>query len=108
MPVRFACPSCRSAFTVPDGDAGKKAECPVCRQRVRVPVPRRLKTVLGEEVSVLAPDPGRDRGPPADPLPAAYDPGPLPELPPVESRRGRAGVLAFFLVGTVFLVGFGV
>src|SRR6478609_12156619 len=47
--IHFACPECKTAYTVNDRDAGKKSDCKVCGQRLEVPKPpARQKTVLGE------------------------------------------------------------
>jgi transcription elongation factor Elf1 len=48
MSIRFACPVCKTDYTVNDRDAGKKAECKTCGQRLQVPPSQRAKTVLGE------------------------------------------------------------
>jgi hypothetical protein len=50
MPITFACPKCRESVTRSDSDAGSKIVCPVCNQKLRVPVPptQADKTVLGE------------------------------------------------------------
>lgn len=82
MPIRFACPSCRTAYTVNDRDAGKKAECKACGQRLQVPAPPRNQTVLGE---LLPPDHG-PAGPPADAAPTARHP--MPDLEPAPPRPG--------------------
>jgi hypothetical protein len=50
MSIYFACPVCKTAYTVADRDAGKKSDCKACGQRLQVPSPKRLKTVLGEEL----------------------------------------------------------
>jgi hypothetical protein len=38
--IRFACPKCRTAFRVRADRAGKRASCPACGQRLRVPRPK--------------------------------------------------------------------
>ncbi len=48
VPISYSCPVCKSPYSVPDADAGKKSECSKCGQRIQVPAPRRNKTVLGE------------------------------------------------------------
>jgi hypothetical protein len=65
MSIRFACPVCKTGYTVRDQDAGKKSDCKTCGQRLEVPKPR-AKTVLG-------------RLEPADPEP---DPPAFGDLPP--------------------------
>src|SRR5215218_4585519 len=52
MSIRFACPACKTAYTVNDRDAGKKSECKTCGQRLQVPAPQRAKTVLGEALPI--------------------------------------------------------
>ena len=86
MAIRFACPACETAYTVNDRDAGKKADCKKCGQRLQVPSPPRLKTVLGEvlpdALSTRPPAgharPAMGRLEPAGPgaLPASPVPGP--------------------------------
>jgi DNA-directed RNA polymerase subunit M/transcription elongation factor TFIIS len=55
MSIRFACPVCKTAYTVDQSNAGKKAACPKCGQRVQVPAPVRAKTVLGEVLPLTPP-----------------------------------------------------
>jgi predicted Zn finger-like uncharacterized protein len=45
--IRFACPSCQSAFSVADDKAGLKTKCPQCGQRVEVPNPRNVTMAGG-------------------------------------------------------------
>jgi hypothetical protein len=35
--MTFSCPSCATAFTVPDDKAGKRTTCPKCKTRLTVP-----------------------------------------------------------------------
>jgi len=123
MPIRFNCPACRSAFTVTDADAGKKAACPTCGQRLHVPVSQRLRTVLAEEAPVLVrptpaapvlvrelPESAPPSPAPAPAYAAARDPiPPLPSLPTyTEPERGRltgAGIGVLAAVAVVLLVG---
>lgn len=37
MPIRVVCPSCSKVLKAPDTLAGKRAKCPACRGRVKVP-----------------------------------------------------------------------
>lgn len=37
MPIRFACPSCRTRLTAPEDSAGGSVRCPKCRVVDRVP-----------------------------------------------------------------------
>lgn len=48
MSIRFACPVCKTTYTVNEKNAGQKADCKKCGQRLEVPAPLRAKTVLGE------------------------------------------------------------
>ncbi len=46
---KFQCPTCRSIIVAPDEAGGRKASCPKCTQRLKIPMPRsRAKTVLGK------------------------------------------------------------
>lgn len=59
MAIRFACPVCKTEYTVNDREAGEKSECKVCGQRLEVPKPpQRLKTILGEVIVDESPAPG--------------------------------------------------
>jgi HJR/Mrr/RecB family endonuclease len=57
MAIIFACPVCKTSYTVIDADAGKKSDCKRCGQRLQVPAPPRAKTILGEIVPPGAPKP---------------------------------------------------
>src|SRR5262245_31850159 len=72
MPIRFACPVCKSVMKVPHAAAGKKGDCPNCGQRLQIPAPPN-RTVLGEP---LPAQPAR--------LPDPHDPSPeaMPAGPP--------------------------
>jgi hypothetical protein len=111
--IKFACPICKTPYTVNDRDAGKKADCKVCGQRLQVPASARRKTVLGEELAddypAAAPPPADDP-PPADPSPAEsyyepsrerYDEPP----PPSGMSAGHIGVLIFSVAALLFAVG---
>lgn len=52
MSIRFACPMCKTSYSVDDADAGKKSDCKKCGQRLQVPEPPRSRstTVLGESL----------------------------------------------------------
>lgn len=54
MPIHFACPSCKTTYTVDDKHAGKKSNCARCGQRLQVPTPMpvRNKTILGDFLPV--------------------------------------------------------
>jgi hypothetical protein len=52
--IRFACPLCKTTYTVEDRDAGTKSECKTCGQRLQVPAKPPAKTILG----VIEPDNG--------------------------------------------------
>ncbi|WP_157369818.1 MJ0042-type zinc finger domain-containing protein [Zavarzinella formosa] len=39
MSIVFACPTCKTQYTVNDQDAGKKSNCKKCGQRLQVPAP---------------------------------------------------------------------
>jgi predicted Zn finger-like uncharacterized protein len=36
MAIRFACPVCKTAYTVNDKNAGQKTDCTKCGQRLQV------------------------------------------------------------------------
>jgi hypothetical protein len=40
MSIKFSCPHCSKALNVKDALAGKKAQCPGCKQVLRIPVPQ--------------------------------------------------------------------
>src|SRR5262245_33664273 len=46
--IRFACPTCQTAMSVPETQAGSKGNCPSCGQRVQVPQPELDRTVVGQ------------------------------------------------------------
>jgi predicted Zn finger-like uncharacterized protein len=90
--IRFACPTCKTQYTVNDRDAGKKAECKTCGQRVQVPAPVRSKTVLGDALPPDRPRPKVSQLPVArpshieQPKPEPEDdptPVPIGYLPPI-------------------------
>ncbi len=60
---KFQCPTCRAVIKAVAPYAGKKIPCPRCGQRLAVPNPTKLKTVLGEVVE-------SERPPRAEPQPA--------------------------------------
>lgn len=92
--ISFSCPKCRTNLERQDAEAGTKALCPGCNQKLLVPTPPRLeKTVLG--VLQPAPEPRTMLGqlssstvspPPATPVRAAPPALPVAELctPPVQ------------------------
>lgn len=61
--IHFACPQCKTTYTVGNGDAGKKSNCAKCGQRLQIPAPPRNKTVLGEAL----PDPRHAQASPPQP-----------------------------------------
>jgi hypothetical protein len=79
--IRFACPKCKTPYTVNDRDAGKKSECKVCGQRLQVPAPVRAKTVLGEVIPAHRSPPIVPPPRPAKP-PKVEQPEPEDEPPP--------------------------
>ena len=81
--IRFACPKCRTAFRVRADKAGKRATCPACGQRLRVPGSKRT------------PASTRRRAEPAD---SAAGPSLLPLI--------LAGCLLVALAGVVAAAGF--
>lgn len=83
MPIRFACPVCQTSYTVNDRCAGKKSECKACGQRLQVPAPQRLRTVLGEELPPAAP-PAPEPASVPQAHPAGGDPSPSDEPPTAE------------------------
>src|SRR5688572_23583014 len=107
MPLRFACPSCKTHYAVRTRDAGRKAECRVCGQRVEVPSAPRKRTVLGV-VGPVTPPPASPtpvhRSLPGEPgCEATTEPVPLPDLPP--SGRGRLAVVLVIIFASVGLAG---
>jgi transcription elongation factor Elf1 len=102
MAIRFACPQCRTPYTVNDRDAGKKAECKVCGQRVQVPTPpARPRTILGELLltdggaKVETPTPSAPP-PPAPPEPARAAP---PRFKAASGPQTASGPIKFACPG---------
>jgi HEAT repeat protein len=54
--LRFACPKCRTVLQAPDDSPGRTLACPTCGQQVKVALPPRDKTVMGNP---LPPAPAR-------------------------------------------------
>src|SRR5579885_3735263 len=52
MTIQFRCPSCRRSLKVKDAWAGKRAECPACKQVI--PVPAASTNVDVEELAAAA------------------------------------------------------
>lgn len=89
MPIRFACPVCKTTYTVNDRYGGKKAECKSCGQRIQVPAPTRNKTVLGEVLPpVEAGGPSPTTPPPAAARPAHEPQSPELRLPGAAASAG--------------------
>src|SRR4051794_6150314 len=53
MSIKFSCPHCSKALNVKDALAGKKAQCPGCKQVLRIPAPQG-KPGTGTDVEALA------------------------------------------------------
>lgn len=100
MAIHFSCPVCRATYTVNDRLAGRTADCKACGQCLRVPAPGRTHTVLG---GLRAPAVSPPLHPPPPVVPADPEP-PDPLLSPPPPRRVPLGLIAFGLVGGVFLV----
>src|SRR5262249_31906966 len=93
MPIHFACSVCKATYTVNNRNAGQKADCKVCGQRLQVPAPKRLKTVLVEEVPFEPPSPPPEPASPASPPPPPPEPDrPEPSQPPRRTARGPSVV----------------
>ncbi len=80
MTIRFACPKCKTAYTVNEHNAGKKSDCKVCGQRLQVPAPPRSKTILGEVLPSTGPAVAPARREPA-PRPSFSPPPPTAHAP---------------------------
>jgi DNA-directed RNA polymerase subunit RPC12/RpoP len=52
MPIIFHCEACKKKIQAPDNTGGKYANCPHCKHRVYIPLP---KTELGDDEIKLAP-----------------------------------------------------
>lgn len=50
--IRFVCPTCKDVMVAPVSQAGKKANCPKCGQRLQIPPPERSKTILAASLGV--------------------------------------------------------
>jgi hypothetical protein len=97
--IRFTCPICKTAYTVNDRNAGQKAECKVCGQRLQVPTPAaKTQTVVGVPVEFPGPsaEPVPSRSVTADDL---LPPSPAAPTP----RRVPVGLIACGIVGGLFL-----
>src|SRR5437868_6012934 len=108
MAIRFACPHCRATYTVNDRDAGKKADCKSCGQRLQVPASARRKTILGEEIPddySAAPAPPSDLPPPPPTPSESYYERPADPPPRRGMTAGHIGVLVFGVVVLLFAVG---
>jgi ribosomal protein S27E len=59
MSIRIRCPNCQQEYTVNDLNAGKRTECKVCRQQMRVPAvgSQDDAPVRTEPADAKAPDP---------------------------------------------------
>src|SRR6476661_8050482 len=89
--IHFACPECKTPYTVNDRDAGKKSDCKQCGQRLEVPKPpERLRTVLGETLPTDEDEHDRtplDVIPDREPAREDHDrAGPTPEPEPADDR----------------------
>ncbi|OAI45068.1 hypothetical protein AYO44_13170 [Planctomycetaceae bacterium SCGC AG-212-F19] len=80
--IRFACPSCQTAFNVDPSKAGLRTKCPKCGQRVAVPQPR----------DVTLPGILLTGSPPADDTPTGGQTAPIPEW--VQEQLQPKGKLA--------------
>jgi hypothetical protein len=105
--IHFACPNCKTTYTVNDRDAGNKWDCKTCGQRLEVPKPPvRLKTVLGDYIAAEGPPPESSPAPEAvpRPVPPTRDEEPARndeagdryEAPP--PRPGKVQAIAFMLI----------
>jgi DNA-directed RNA polymerase subunit RPC12/RpoP len=52
MPIVFHCESCKKKIQAPDGSGGKYANCPTCKHKVYIPMP---KSAIDDEELKLAP-----------------------------------------------------
>ena len=53
MPIRFRCPTCGGRVGAPDGYEGRKAKCPYCKDKYRIP---HLKRPEPEDRTVVTED----------------------------------------------------
>ncbi len=49
--IEFACPVCKTPHKATPRSAGKKVPCRCCGQRLQIPEPRMMRTVLGQPLS---------------------------------------------------------
>ena len=54
MSIKFSCPHCSKALNVKDHLAGKKAQCPGCKQVLRIPSPQGTTGLDAEAVAAAA------------------------------------------------------
>jgi hypothetical protein len=93
--MRFACPACNAAMNAPDGKAGKKAVCPRCGQRLRIPAPTAERTMLAKPLPPKGQS-ATDKSKPAAKTPdwLADNQG-LGQVPPVSSDPAASEVYNF-------------
>jgi S1-C subfamily serine protease len=117
MPIQFQCPVCLANYSVDDKEIGKKAWCKSCGQRLEVPVPPRLRTVVGAVQPTLPPQRSTDilgtpvvatQPPTSSPQRSAETLGtpvittPPPTLPPIyPSRRSDPSRNALVVFGLI-------
>jgi predicted Zn finger-like uncharacterized protein len=97
MAIRFSCPSCNTAYTVDDKNAGKKSNCAKCGQVLRVPSPQRSKTIIGE----VLPGPLQNKtilgeaipDTPATPIQPVGSPDTVPVICPTCGHTGEAAAI---------------
>ena len=97
--IRFPCPNCRTALTVPASMAGVRGPCPICSAEIQAPYPEPPASPVNPYVTVATPPPSPSFPPPAaapsavasvipqrqeaPPPPAREQVGELPERPAV-------------------------
>lgn len=99
--IRFSCPTCRAAYQVPAGAAGRKSNCRRCGQRLQVPDPAPAnRTVLGR----LEPEPPLPQGQASPPqLTPVASPGPDRGPDPAAAWRRKRTLVTLCVGGAIVL-----
>src|SRR5438094_598618 len=96
MPVRITCPSCETAYTVPDAQRGKRLICRECKEAIVVPAAREPAAPHAEAVTerkpraaAKAPPPAAEVGEEARPRKKPDGEGIRPHQPAARATRAR-------------------
>jgi hypothetical protein len=73
MSIRFDCPQCRKTYSVADHLAGKRAQCPGCKQVLMIPEPKPTPRAQPADIEALAAEALADQPPPEPETPATIE-----------------------------------